>query len=92
MLILATLMRMALYWYLMRHPGLLWEPSSRQSRRLGTMVALAPLVIYVIAMAVASSLPELSLALYFALPLLYLGVVALLKTDPRTKVAAADLS
>ncbi len=91
-LVLATLMRMALYWYLMRHPGLSWEPATRQSRRLGTMVALAPVVIYAIAMAVASSVPTLSLVLYFALPLLYLGVVAFLKTDPRTKVAAADLS
>ena len=43
-------------------------------------------------MAVASSVPTLSLVLYFALPLLYLGVVAFLKADPRTKVAAADLS
>lgn len=91
-LILATLARMALYWYLMRHPGLLWEPASRQSRKLGWIIAVAPLVVYAIAMALADAMPTLSLTIYFALPLLYLGVIALLKTDPRTKGAAEDVS
>jgi uncharacterized membrane protein len=91
-LILATLTRTALYWYLVRHPGLLWEPTLRQSRRLGGLIAIGPAVVYLIAMAVADVIPTLSLIIYFVLPLLYLGVVAFLKSDPRTKVAAADLS
>lgn len=91
-LVLVTLFRMLLYWYIMRHPGLLWQPASPQSRRLGSIVALAPVVIYAIAMAVAGSFPTLSLTLYFLLPLLYLGAVALLKSDPRTRVAAEELS
>jgi uncharacterized membrane protein len=91
-LILATLTRTALYWYLARHPGLLWEPMSRQSRRLGGIMAVGPVLVYAIAIAVADIMPRLSVVIYFALPLLYLGMVAVLKTDPRTKVAAADLS
>jgi uncharacterized membrane protein len=91
-LILATLTRTALYWYLVRHPGLLWQPVSRQSRRLGGIMAAGPVLVYAIAMAIADTVPRISVVIYFALPLLYLGTVALLKTDPRTKVAAADLS
>ena len=91
-LIVATLMRTALYWYLMRHPGLLWERPRPKSLKLGGIMAVAPVVVYAIAIAVADVMPTLSLIIYFALPLLYLGVVAILKTDPRSKVAAEDLS
>jgi hypothetical protein len=43
-------------------------------------------------MLIANWAPTLSLLLYLAMPLLYLGLVALLKADPRTRVAAKDLS
>lgn len=91
-LIAATLLRVALDVYLRRHPGLLWGTPSPQSRRLSTLAAAAPLVVYAVAMLVAAPLPWLSLVLYLAMPALYLGLVALLKTDPRTRVAAEDLS
>ena len=54
--------------------------------------ATAPLIVYIVAMAVADAAPWLSLLLFFSMPLLYLGFVTLLKTDPRTRVAAQDLS
>jgi hypothetical protein len=56
------------------------------------VAAAAPLVVYGAAMLVADWASWLSLLLYFSLPLLYLGFVAFLHTDPRTKVAAEDLS
>lgn len=91
-LIAATLVRIVLYWYLGRHPALLWEDATKSSNRLGILTAAAPLVIYGVAMAVANSLPGLSLVLYFIMPLLYLGLVTFLQTAPRTKAAAEDLS
>jgi uncharacterized membrane protein len=91
-LIAATLLRVILSWYLHRHPGLLWQTPSKQARRLATVAAAAPLVVYGAAMLVADWASWLSLLLYFSMPLLYLGLVAFLRTDPRTRVAAEDLS
>ena len=91
-LIAATLFRVALNSYLRRHPGLLWQAPSDQARRLAAIEAAAPLVVYGVAVVVADWLPGLSLLLYFLMPLIYFGFVALLKTDRRTKVAAEELS
>ena len=91
-LIAVTLVRIWLYWYLHRHPALMWHEASEQTRRLGTITAAAPLLVYIVAMLVADALPALSLLLYFGMPLLYLGLVAFLRTDRRTKHAAEDLS
>jgi hypothetical protein len=71
---------------------LLWEVPSKQSRRLSTGAAASPLIVYGVAMLVADWLPWLSLVIYFSVPALYFGLVVLLHTDPRTKVAAEDLS
>jgi uncharacterized membrane protein len=91
-LIVATLFRVVLNSYLRRHSGLLWQAPSREARRLGTVLAAAPLVVYAVAVVIADWVPTLSLLLYFSMPLLYLGLVALLKTDTRTQIAAEDLS
>jgi uncharacterized membrane protein len=91
-LIAVTLFRVVLDWYLRRHPGLLWQTTGKQAQRLAAAAAAAPLVVYGIAMVIADWVPWLSLLLYFSVPLLYFGFVALLKADPRTQVAAQDLS
>jgi uncharacterized membrane protein len=90
-LITATLLRTVLELYLQRHPGLLWQARDKQGKRLETITAAAPILVYGIAMLIANWVPTLSLLLYLALPLLYLGLVALIKTDQRTRVAAKDL-
>ncbi|MCL1694006.1 MAG: TMEM175 family protein, partial [Actinomycetia bacterium] len=91
-LIAVTVLRMVLDVYLSRHPGLLWQQSDGQVRRLVRITAGAPLVVYVIAMTVAIWIPWLSLLLYFSIPLLYFVLVTVLKSDPRTRVSAEDLS
>lgn len=91
-LIGATLVRILLYWYLRRHPALLWQDATERANHLGLSLAAAPIVVYAVAMLVADSLPTLSLLLYFAVPLLYLGLVAVLQTAPRTRAAAEDVS
>ena len=91
-LIAATLLRVVLDSYLLRHPGLLWRAPSQDARRLAALAAAAPLVIYGAAVLIAGWLPNLSLVLFFAMPLLYFLLIAFLRTDPRTRVAAQDLS
>lgn len=91
-LIVATLLRAILDLYLRRHPGLLWQAPSKEGRRVRTVASAAPILVYGIAVLVADWLPALSLVLFFSMPLLYFGLVAFLKADPRTQVAAEDLS
>ncbi len=91
-LISVTVFRIALDSYVYRHPGLLWQQSSEQVRRLGRITAAAPLVVYALAMLVATWFPSLSLVLYLSIPLLYFLFVTVLKADPRTRLAAEDLS
>jgi len=88
----AALLRLALDSYIYRHPGLLWQQSSKRVRQLVTIVTAAPLVAYAIAMIVATWIPWLSLLFYFSIPLLYFVFVTVLKTDPRTRLDAEDLS
>lgn len=91
-LIVAGLMRTVLYWYLARHPGLLWEPFSTKSRRFGLWVAAGPLAVYTTAILLAESLPRLSLLLYAALPVLYFMLITFLRSDSRTRSEADDFS
>jgi uncharacterized membrane protein len=91
-LIAATLMRSLLDWYLHRHPGLLWKIPSTQTRRLGAAAAMAPVVPYGIAMAIADVLPGLSLLVFLLAPGVYFVGVVVLKTDPRTRVSSEGLS
>lgn len=91
-LVAATLLRVGIDWYLRRHPGLSWDPEDKQDRRIASILAAAPLLIYALAMALADSLPWLSMALYFSVPALYFALVALLRADPRTRTAAKDVS
>ena len=92
MLIAATLARVAVDWYLGRHPGLLWQPMSTQARRLSLVAAGAPIAVYAIAMAVADVAPSLTLLLYVSMPLLYLILIVGLKSGRRTRIASEDLS
>ena len=89
-LIASALLRWLLYGYLMRRPSLLWEPPGTKRRRVGALLAGAPIVVYVIAMLVASAAPSVSLLLYFAVPLLYLMLIAGLRQSSRTRDEAAD--
>ena len=91
-LIVATLMRMLLYWYLLRHPGLLWEAFSKRSSRFGLWITAVPIAVYTIAMLVAEPLPWLSLLLYATLPALYFILITFLRTDSRTRSEAEDFS
>ena len=89
-LIASALLRWLLYGYLMRRPSLLWEPPGTKRRRVGALLAGAPIVVYVIAMLVASAAPSVSLLLYLAVPLLYLMLIAGLRQSSRTRDEAAD--
>jgi len=91
-LIAASLFRMVLYAYVMRRPELLWEPVSPAHRRFGTLLSVATVGVYVVAMVLALWLPTVSLLLYLAVPLLYFVLVTALRDRPTTSGAADDFS
>jgi len=90
-MIAASLLRLVLNAYFLSHPGLLWEKSTKERRRLTSMTSWGVIFVYVLAMVVAGWNTDVSLALYFSVPVLYFSVVALLKSDERTRPAAEHL-
>ncbi|MGI9529535.1 MAG: TMEM175 family protein [Acidimicrobiia bacterium] len=90
-LIAAALLRVALDAYFRSHPGLLWVERSKESHRLASTISWSMIVVYVIAMLAASWNTNLSLILYFSIPVLYFIIVAALKADSRTTASAGDL-
>jgi uncharacterized membrane protein len=91
-LIAVTLARFLINTYLNRHPDLLYDPKNRRSKQTSSVAAAMPLVIYIVAMIVADWAPELSLLLFFAVPALYFGFVAFLKSDPKTSADSQSIS
>jgi uncharacterized membrane protein len=91
-LLVLTVMRILMDWYLSRHQWLLWSPRSKRTKRMSTLLAAAPLLVYGFAIALASTLPNLSLLLYFSLPILYFMLVTILKADPRTHETADEVA
>ncbi len=89
-LIAASVLRWVLYAYVTRRPELLFEPLSDRQRRIGALLATAPIAIYLLAMAVATTAPSVSVALYLAVPLLYFGLITLLRSRPSTRSEAED--
>ena len=90
-MIAASLLRIALNAYFQTHPGLLWQVPSKDTRRLLGFTSSVPIVVYIIAMVVASWSTTLSLILYFSIPLVYFAVIAFVSSDPRTKAAAEGM-
>ena len=91
-LITASLLRLALFAYVVRRPELLWELPSREHRRFGALLSLAVIGLYVVGMVIAEWFPTLSLLVYLAVPLLYFVLVTLLRDRPSTSSAASDFS
>lgn len=87
-----SVMRIAMSWYVARRPRLLWDPPDRRGMRIGLVVAATPIVVYVVAMAVAALSPPVSVALYFLVPLLYFLLVTFLRERPGTREEAEQLS
>ncbi len=89
-LIAASLMRWVLYAYVARRPELLFDPLTDRHRRIGELLAVSPIVVYVVAMALASVAPTISRILYIAMPLLYFGLITLLRQRPATRTEAEN--
>jgi uncharacterized membrane protein len=91
-LIAANLTRVILYAYVSRRPKLLSEPISSRARRLGLAVSAAPILLHVLAMALADPAPTVSLVIHFAVPAAYFTLITVLHDRPATATDARDFS
>ncbi len=91
-LIVASLVRIGLYWYVSRRPQLLWEPIPKHERRLGLILSLVPIAFYVVAIALAHVAHQASLTLYLLVPGCYFLMVTMLRDRPSTAEAADEFT
>ena len=75
--ILGSLMRLALYAYVMRHPALLWPGTLGASVALGYLLMLLPVVVYLIAMGVAQASPTAAAVIFLTVPGIYFLAVTI---------------
>jgi uncharacterized membrane protein len=73
-----SVMRFAMYWYVVRRPKLLWPPQSGKQRlEEGFLLSALPVWIYLIAIGVAFASTTASIALFFSVPVIYFLAVTI---------------
>ena len=91
-MVAVSVMRLALYGYVIRRPKLLWAGEVSGRSWIGYLIVASPIAVYVIAMAVAGASTAASVALFFAVPVLYFVLVTILRERRGTRAQADDFS
>jgi uncharacterized membrane protein len=91
-LIAVSLMRVAIYWYVMRRPQLLVEGSLTTKTRQGLALAALPIVVYLLAIGMAVASTTASVMLFFSVPLLYFLAVTIARERGGSQSEAEDFS
>jgi uncharacterized membrane protein len=82
-LLLIAITRLIIWLYATNRPHLLYEPISRRTKTVGVLIVAVPTALYVLAILIAESAPEASLAIYAGAPVLYfIGIVVNRSTAP----------
>lgn len=90
--IVVSVVRLILYWYIVHHPALLWPGSVSDRSALGIVLGLIPVVIYVIAIAVSFASPTVSVILFLSVPALYFLAVTIARDQGGKRSEADDFS
>ena len=91
-LIVATVMRLVLYRYVVKRPALLWPDVSTDRASLGLVITAAQIGLYLLAIAVADVSTALSTVLFFSVPILYFILVTVLREHPSTRSEADEFT
>jgi TMEM175 potassium channel family protein len=78
-LIIISLMRLLLWYYISLRPGLLFEQVNRRTLLTGAATAIVPALLYLVAMLLAGLAPYVSLGIYAGVPLLYFIAITILR-------------
>ena len=79
LLIVISLMRLLLWYYISSRPGLLLEQVDRRTLLTGAATAIVPALLYGVAMILAGLVPYVSLGIYAVVPLLYFIAITILR-------------
>jgi TMEM175 potassium channel family protein len=90
--IAASVMRVVLYWYVVRHPKLLWPQAITGRSTQGFILSSIPIVAYLIAMAVAYASPTASVILFLSVPVVYFLAVTIARERGGVHGEAEDFS
>jgi uncharacterized membrane protein len=66
-----SVMRLAMYWYVVRRPKLLWPQAGKRRLGEGFLLSALPVWIYLIAIGVAFASTTASIVLLFSVPVIY---------------------
>jgi uncharacterized membrane protein len=91
-MILVSVMRLVVYWYVVRRPHLLWPGDVAGRSWIGYGLVASPIVVYAIAMAIAATSPTASIILFFAVSVLYFLLITVLRKGQGTRAHADDFS
>ena len=91
-MIAASAVRLLLLWYVLRRPALLWPDALGQRPRVVLAIAAAPILVYLLAMAVAGASTAAGVLLFLAVPFLYFLLVTLLRERVGTRAEAAEIT
>ena len=90
--ILGSLMRLALYAYVARHPALLWPGALGAKVALGYLLVLLPVVAYLIAMAVAQVSPTAGAIIFLIVPGTYFLAVTIARDSSAPTAEVEEFS
>ena len=91
-MISASVMRTVLFAYAMRRPALLTTGKTPERFGLGLAIGASPILVYLIAMALAEVSATATLILYFSVPILYFLLVTALRDRRSTASEANEFS
>ena len=91
-LILCSLLRLALYGFVVRHPALLWPDALGDHPGLGYVLAGLPIAVYLVAMAVASASPGAGAIIYLSVPAIYFLAVTVARVRSSATSEVEDFS
>jgi TMEM175 potassium channel family protein len=84
-----SVMRFAMYWYVVRRPKLLWPQSGKRRLEEGFLLSALPVWIYLIAIGVAFASTTASIVLLFSVPVIYFLAVTIAR-DRGGSTSEAD--
>jgi len=87
-----SMMRLVMYWYVVRRPKLLWPQSTERHLEEGFVLAILPVVIYLVAIGVAFASTTVSIVLLFSVPVIYFVAVTIARERGGTTSEADEFS
>jgi TMEM175 potassium channel family protein len=92
LLVAITITRLAAWIYATGRPHLLITPIDVQSRRTGAAIVAVPGIAYAVASVLADSIPTATIAIFYAVPILYFITIALLRASAPAQSAEREFT